>query len=64
MCEIEESLNNKKKSDKQERILSLSKQFEVAEEKENTEVKEFDDHTVFQIYSTSKEMLRPVQINS
>jgi len=48
MVEIDIIFKNKKKADKQERILGLSKLFENSEEKENNETKEFDDHTVFQ----------------
>jgi len=48
MVEIDIIFKNKKKADKQERILGLSILFEKTEEKENKEVKEFDEHTVFQ----------------
>lgn len=48
MAEIDIIFKNKKKADKQERILGLSKIFEKSEDKENNDLKEFDDHTVFQ----------------
>lgn len=48
MVEIDIIFKNKKKADKQERILGLSKLFEKPDDKENSETKEFDDHTVFQ----------------
>ena len=70
MAEIDIIFKNKKKADKQERILGLSKMFENSEDKENNEKKdqkdqkEWDEHTIFLIYSTSREILTNVFINS
>jgi len=55
MAEIDIIFKNKKKADKQERILGLSKMFESSEDKENNESKEqkdqkeWDEHTIFLI---------------
>lgn len=68
MAEIDIIFKNKKKADKQERILGLSKMFESSDDKEKDkdqkDQKEWDEHTIFLIYSTSREVLTNVQINS
>lgn len=72
MAEIDIIFKNKKKADKQERILGLSKMFESSEDNENKnskdqkegDWKEWDEHTIFLIYSTSREILTKVSINS
>ena len=69
MAEIDIIFKNKKKADKQERILGLSKMFESSDDKDKDkkdqkDQKEWDEHTIFLIYSTSREVLTNVQINS